>query len=126
MIRADSVGGIAKPDMNVTFVNQPDRSLIYMDNECALMARSTFERLDEYSCSVPTGQVIGKMWRRHDGAFDRAFTITGGTPVWLLYWYARDENGNTMIHTRKIVIALAPLNFDLGENDVCRQQSTSE
>ena len=26
--------------------------------------------LPEYSCTVPTGVSVGKMWRRHDGSFD--------------------------------------------------------
>ena len=43
--------------------------------------------LPEYSCTVPTGVKIGKMWRRYDGSFDRRFIERGGVPIWLIGVY---------------------------------------
>lgn len=33
----------------------------------AVVSYKTFQALDEYSCSLPSGVVVGKMWRRHEG-----------------------------------------------------------
>lgn len=65
---------------------QPDPSLIFIDGTHALMTRKTFDRLANYSASNPTGAYPGKIWRRHDGAFDYAFRARGGRPVWMLCW----------------------------------------
>jgi len=38
--------------------------MILTDDTHALMNRPDFDALPEYSCSVPTGVVIGKRWKR--------------------------------------------------------------
>jgi hypothetical protein len=73
--------------------DQPKTSSIEIDDTYALMSRATFERLKEYSCTKPTGCYPGKMWKRHDGAFDPDFLASGGTPEWLLCWYGLSEKG---------------------------------
>jgi hypothetical protein len=85
---------------------QPDTALIEIDSEFARMSTRTFEALAEYSASRPTGVYPGKMWRRHDGAFDREFLRKGGRPEWLLCWYGESEIGPGYCsnHHRKIVL----------------------
>jgi len=85
---------------------QPDRSEILLDDTHALMSVETFERLAEYSATKPTGVYPGKMWRRHDGAFDREFLARGGKPEWLLCWYGESEIGPGYCSNRHRVIIL--------------------
>ncbi len=85
---------------------QPDLSAILIDDEFALMSRKTFDALSEYSASRPSGVYPGKMWKRHDGAFDRNFLAHGGKPEWLLCWYGESEIGPGYCsnHGRKIIL----------------------
>ncbi len=69
---------------------QPDRSRILIDSTHALMSLGDFNRLCEYSATNPSGVYVGKMWKRHDGIFDREFLRCGGKPRWLLCWYGPD------------------------------------
>lgn len=50
-----------------------------------------FEKLPEYSASLPTGTTIGKRWRRLDGAHDPDFLRAGGKPAWMIGQYTRDK-----------------------------------
>lgn len=86
---------------------QPDRWLIEIDKTHALMPRRVFDGLHEYSGTKPTGVYPGKMWKRHDGVFDRAFIANGGKPEWLLCWYGESEIGPGYCsnHYRKIVLS---------------------
>jgi hypothetical protein len=69
------------------------------------MDKATFEELEEYSCSFPTGVYEGKMWKRHDGSFDRAFIARGGEPVWLLMWFGPSDDPNKCsINSREIIL----------------------
>ena len=43
--------------------DQPERNEITLDEECAMMTRSTFDKLSNYSMSIPTGAYEGKMWK---------------------------------------------------------------
>lgn len=85
---------------------QPARILIEIDDTHAAMSQAVFDELHEYSCSSPSGVYPGKMWSRHDGAFDRAFLARGGKPEWLLCWYDVSEHGPEWCSTktRKILI----------------------
>lgn len=85
---------------------QPDRALILINDTTAIMTRRTFESLAEYSATNPSGAYEGKMWRRHDGAFDREFLAKGGKPEWLLCWYGESRIGPGYVsnNSRKIVI----------------------
>lgn len=72
---------------------QPARHLIEIDATHALMDQATFDGLAEYSASNPSGVYPGKMWKRHDGAFDYDFLRKGGKPVWMLCWYGESKIG---------------------------------
>lgn len=72
---------------------QPPVTDILIDDTHALMTEETFRQLMEYSATNPTGAYEGKMWRRHDGSFDREFLAHGGKPVWMLCWYGESKIG---------------------------------
>jgi len=85
--------------------NQPPTSAILIDDTHALMEQKTLEDLAEYSATIPTGVYPGKMWKRHDGIFDKVFLVRGGTAVWLLMWY--DEGTDPLhctIESREIIL----------------------
>jgi hypothetical protein len=85
---------------------QPGRECIEVDEKFALMSRAVFDLLPEYSCSNPTGAYEGKMWKRHDGSFDREFLARGGKPTWLLCWYGvSDKPGYVSNNFREIILA---------------------
>lgn len=73
---------------------QPTIDEIVVDNEVAMMTQETFDLLAEYSLSIPTGKIPGKMWK----------TFTG--KGWYLRWY-RDElqaDEYIYIESRRIVL----------------------
>lgn len=85
---------------------QPPLDRILMDGTHALMNMATFEALQEYSASKPTGVFEGKMWRRHDGVFDQEFIASGGKPVWMLCWYGpSDKPDHVSNNHRKILLS---------------------
>jgi hypothetical protein len=76
-----------------------------VDESHVVMTQREFDELLEYSCSVPTGQRIGKRWK-----IDRWFgsRLKNG-PRWWMGEYARDfkdERGRDMIEMvfREILI----------------------
>lgn len=84
--------------------DQPDTSKILVDDTHAVMSQATFEQLAEYSTTNPSGVYHGKMWRRHDGAYDRR--PNAPPPVWLLMWYGVDPDPAFVKNChRKIIIA---------------------
>ncbi len=88
---------------------QPDRSRIVIDDTHALMDLKTFEELAEYSCSQPSGVYEGKMWKRHNGIYDRRFIAAGGVPNWMLCWYGScDDPSKVSNNYRDILIATQP------------------
>lgn len=40
--------------------------MLITDDRHALMDQETFDVLPEYSCSIPTGVVVGKLWKRRE------------------------------------------------------------
>lgn len=80
---------------------QPDPSAILLDYTHALMTSAVFKQLPEYSGSVPSGVYPGKMWRRHDGIFDRNATCRR----WLLCWFDEEKNGRCEIVFREVLLA---------------------
>jgi hypothetical protein len=56
------------------------------------------KRLPEYSASIPTGVVVGKRWRRHNGAHDVSFLEAGGIARWVICQYeeAPDDFRNVL------------------------------
>lgn len=61
---------------------QPSRQEILIDEEHAVMTRSTFDKLAEYSTTRPTGVYPGKMWKAiyGNGAYLRWYGIVEGRP----------------------------------------------
>lgn len=80
---------------------QPPRESILIDKTHALMTRTTFEKLAEYSSTMPSGVYPGKLWRRHDGIYDRKCK----TPRWLLCWYGAVNADKCPIEFREVLIA---------------------
>jgi hypothetical protein len=72
---------------------QPDTSRILIDDTHALMEKSTFEALSEYSTTIPTGVYPGKMWRCH---------YLG---TWFLRWFGEHEDPSLCSnHHREIIV----------------------
>lgn len=63
------------------------------------MTLETARALPEYSVTNPTGVTPGKMWRRHNGAYDQAFIRDDGVPRWVICRYENapplEERGPT-------------------------------
>ncbi len=67
--------------------SQPDPSRILVDDTHAVMDAETFSALAEYSGSLPSGVYFGKMWKRHDGIFDKQ--CKPEQCLWLLCWFGK-------------------------------------
>jgi hypothetical protein len=91
----------AMTDQMGRYWNQPDPAAILIDDTHALMAAATFNQLAEYSGSLPTGVYAGKMWRRHDGIFDR----NAKRRRWLLCWFGEVNDGKCEIEFREVLLA---------------------
>jgi hypothetical protein len=53
-------------------------------------------RLPEYSATNPTGVFPGKVWRRHDGLYDRNARLNGLQPRWIICTYEEIPDDPTM------------------------------
>lgn len=85
--------------------DQPDRREILIDDTHAVMSLRSFNKLHEYSGSFPSGVYEGKMWKRHNGIFDREFIRRGGKPTWMLVWYGKsDKPGFVSNNLRTILL----------------------
>lgn len=85
--------------------DQPDRKRILIDDTHALMTQEDFEKLADYSATIPTGVYEGKMWKRLDGCYDADFLHSGGRPEWLLMWYGPSPDPEKCsINHRKILV----------------------
>jgi hypothetical protein len=68
-----------------------------------------FAGLPEYSCSLPTGQTVGKRWRRNNNSSQLIGCPAGLTPDWYMGEYFMDETipeGKIGIRWSKIVVGL--------------------
>lgn len=73
-----------------------------MDDTHVILTQAQFERLPEYSASLPSGVYPGKCWRRHNGAHDPRCK----NPEWLFAWYGEcDDPKKCSINYRKILLA---------------------
>jgi hypothetical protein len=73
------------------------------DDTHVIMTASEFKGLLEYSCSLPTGVLIGKRWKRNL----HAFCAPGTPPRWLMGEYEEDdEPGYVRIRWREILEAV--------------------
>lgn len=82
---------------------QPERAEIGIDDTFAVMGQAAFDRLGEYSCSMPTGTYEGKMWKASN-CYDR--TRDRSKPLrWRLCWFGRhDDPTKLSIHRREIIV----------------------
>jgi len=82
---------------------QPAPSEIILDNELALMTEQTFNRLAEYSCSMPSGVYPGKMWRSDVAAYHPNRVKAGMHRHWL-HWFGECEDPTKCSNnSRKII-----------------------
>jgi hypothetical protein len=70
-----------------------------LDQTHAVMEQAEFDALDEYSCSEPTGVVIGKMWKRGE-------PYVGQRTNWFLGSYEANPADATtaLVRYRRILI----------------------
>lgn len=82
---------------------QPDTKHILIDDTHAVMSEATFQRLAEYSGTMPSGVYPGKMWRRHNGLYDEK--CKPEDRHWLLGWYGIDPDPDYCTNNwRKILL----------------------
>lgn len=81
---------------------QPSRDAIVIEGGNAWMSEATFQQLSEYSTTHPTGVYPGKMWRRHDGIFDKK--CPPERRRWLLCWYGNDFGGQCEICFLEVIL----------------------
>lgn len=81
---------------------QPASSSILIDDTHALLTPGAFSSLSEYSSSMPSGVYPGKMWKRHDGAFDRH--CKPEDRQWLLVWYGECDDPKLCSINRRIIL----------------------
>lgn len=74
---------------------QPPREEIALDDTHALMSAEAFERLAEYSTTIPTGVYPGKAWRAE---------IDG---VWFLRWFGEHPTDASLCtrNERELLVA---------------------
>jgi hypothetical protein len=73
--------------------SQPDSATLEMDETHVLMETAIFNRIAEYSTTLPTAVYPGKMWRAHFG------------DDWYLCWYAKSADPDFCdIHRRLILL----------------------
>lgn len=92
--------------------NQPDRSLIILDDKYALMSKEVFDKLHEYSTSIPTGVYEGKMWKAQkwiwegdEIAIERGWAIRKFLDEWFLRWYGLSNRpGYCSTNQREILL----------------------
>ncbi len=83
---------------------QPPLDGILIDDTHALMSERDFASLAEYSATNPTGAYEGKMWRRHDGKFDRHCKPEDCR--WLLCWFGFSDKPDMVSNNyRQILLA---------------------
>lgn len=85
---------------------QPDRFEIEIDHQYARMKRPAFERLLDYSNSMPTGVYEGKMWKSGEWktGYKSGRTVRFATQWHLHWWSASDDPDKCKGNTREIII----------------------
>ena len=86
---------------------QPPAHSILLDDTHAVMTEQTFCQLAEYSGSTPSGVYPGKMWRRHDGLFDRRCKPEDRR--WLLCWFGEvPDNPKVCSNNFRVILVVTP------------------
>ena len=75
--------------------DQPKIENILIDDKNALMEENDFKELHEYSCSVPTGVYVGKMWKSRINE------------KWYLRWFSEHENPEFVSNNVREIIIIA-------------------
>ncbi|PCJ51527.1 MAG: hypothetical protein COA79_25900 [Planctomycetota bacterium] len=99
--------------------DQPDRSEIKLAYSHAYMTQQSFDKLADYSVSIPSGVCQGKIWKKNIGAWsmhrkssplnDRDLAKIDSVPFWILCWYGRpSKTGTHLIESRIIKINPKP------------------
>lgn len=71
--------------------------LMLLDDDSAIMTRREFDDLDNYSCTIPSGTFVGKIWKRGEPYRDPS--------QWFLGEYTSHEDPDTIgIKWRRIYI----------------------
>lgn len=74
--------------------------------EETVISREDLKALGEYSCSLPTGVVVGKRWRRNLNAY--RFDLKGAEPVWMIGEYVESEDDPEIIKIKWTWAVAAP------------------
>jgi len=82
----------AMTDPQGRYWEQPSRTLILVDETHAVMERSAFDRLPEYSATIPTGVYEGKMWKARAGG------------AWRLCWYGPSATPDSCSVNRREIL----------------------
>lgn len=77
-----------------------------MDEDVAVVTEADYERLSEYSTSIPTGVCDGKVWRRD-------WSVNGGKGEAILFFEADpDDPGQCFIRQRRLIKVGTPEFWD--------------
>ena len=79
-----------------------------VDEKTALLTKEELDALPEYSCSIPTGTIIGKRWKRrtykksnipvNDFGYDEKGYFRLEPDSWIMGEYAEDETPPDRLH----------------------------
>lgn len=75
--------------------SQPSLDEITFYRDKVIMTKRTFDRLKEYSTSIPTGVYLGKMWK-----------FRAIEDVWYLRWFGESSKGSDHCAIYQAVIDL--------------------
>lgn len=77
--------------------------MILVDDKSAVMEQKDFVDLLEYSCSLPTGTIIGKRWKRNNNSH---FNYDKSKPEdwWMGEYFDINDPNNIGIKWRKIEV----------------------
>lgn len=81
----------------------PPGSFLY-DREHAIITESVFDRLLEYSSTLPTGKSPGKVWKCNVTVANR---VSGEPPHWIIRFITEcypPEPGKVLIHSREVLV----------------------
>lgn len=75
-----------------------DNFIIGHDSDEVIMSTVDYEKLLEYSSSIPSGVYPGKMWKSIH------YDMKGKPARSFLMWYGEELNGSCTVHHRQIIV----------------------
>lgn len=72
---------------------QPAREKLFISADIVYMSQASFDKLPEYSSSIPSGVYPGKMWKTE--IYDHAGRHPVPTGIWYLRWFGIVEGKPT-------------------------------